>query len=94
MSILRLSLLASMSRSAEKEGGIEAHASSSSCAESFKDLLAAAAGACIESASETAQESILKPFRKGSGAERVEVLFQRVKSPHTVGLFCPIVGLF
>ena len=71
MAILRLSLLSSMSRSAEKEGGQEA-------ADAFKDLVAAAAGACVATASDTGQEAVLKPFRQGSGAERVDFFFQRV----------------
>lgn len=69
MSILRLSLVSSMCRSAEAEAVPET-------VDALKDLVSAAASACVASAS-GGEVPKLRPFRPGSGAERVELFFER-----------------
>ena len=69
MSILRLSLFSSMCRSAESEGVQET-------VDALKDMVSAAAAACVASAS-GGKVPKLRPFRPGSGAERVELFFER-----------------
>ena len=79
--ILHLSIAASLSRTAEREGGPEAAAD-----DGLKEFIAAAAAACVASASEGGPDAGLKAsdlaalctrFRKGSGAYRVIAFFEK-----------------
>jgi len=88
LAILRLSLVSSMSRCADKDSAHscaaepvhplkETNPGVKDASHELKDLVTAAAMACVESASGGTLPKLETPFKKGSGAERVEMFFEQ-----------------
>jgi len=84
LAILRLSLVSSMSRCADKDSAHEpvhplkeTNPGVKDTSHELKDVVTAAAMACVESASGGTLPKLETPFKKGSGAERVEMFFEQ-----------------